>query len=317
MANHSTHADDKAWPALPYEEWADTYATVHMWCQMIGKVRLTLTPWTNHSWHVTQYVTPRGLTTGPIPHGAKTFQIDLDFIDHLAKIETSDGATRALELAPRTAASFYTELMGNLRDLGCPVTIHTMPNEVPNPIPFEQDEQHASYDPEYTRLLSRVLLQVHNVFTEFRARFLGKSSPVHFFWGSFDLAVTRFSGRKAPVHPGGVPGLPDWVTREAYSHEVSSAGFWPGNESAPALFYSYAYPTPDGFSEAAAVKPSEAYFFEDLGEFVLPYDAVRRASSPESVLLDFLQSTYEVAADLASWDRDALEFKEKLPPAAR
>ncbi len=284
-----------------------------MWCQIVGKVRLSLTPWQNHSWHVTQYVTPRGLTTGPMPVDRRTLEIAFDFIDARLLLTTSDGESRHIKLRPMSVAAFYAELMENLRALRCPVTISTLPNEVENPIRFDQDEQHASYDPEYARRFSTVLNSAYRVFTEFRAGFLGKCSPVHFFWGSFDLAVTRFSGRVAPPHPGGVPGLPDWVTREAYSHEVSSAGFWPGNQDVPAIFYSYAYPTPEGFGEAA-VEPPEAYFLEGLGEFALPYEVVRSARSPEATLLSFLQSTYEVAADLGKWDRPSLEFTANLPP---
>jgi hypothetical protein len=284
-----------------------------MWCQIVGKVRLVLTPWQNHSWHVTQYVTPRGLTTGPMPFGSRTLEIDFDFTDHRVRLETSDGEAREMKLRRMSVASFYEELMTHLVALGHPVKISTMPNEVPDPIPFDRDDQHASYDPEYARSFAIVLNSAHRVFTRFRSGFLGKCSPVHFFWGSFDLAVTRFSGNEAPQHPGGVPGLPDWVTREAYSHEVSSAGFWPGNPNVPAIFYSYAYPTPEGFARAQ-IEPTEAYFFEDLGEFVLPYEAVRSASAPDATLLAFLESTYRAAADLGRWDRDALEFSVRLPP---
>src|ERR671934_637691 len=295
------------WPALPFGEWKETAVTLHMWTQIVGKIRLTLSPWTNHSWHVTLYVTSRGLTTSPIPHGGHTFEIRFDFIDHELRILKSDGATRILKLQSQSVAKFYDAVMKALRDLELPVTINTMPNEIENPIPFNEDEEHRSYDREYANRFWRVLVQSDRVFKEFRSRFCGKCSPVHFFWGSFDLAVTRFSGRRAPVHPGGVPHLPDEITREAYSHEVSSCGFWPGGGAAPfPAYYSYAYPTPDGFG-AAPLRPSAAFFSRELGEFVLPYDEVRRAAAPDAVLLAFLQSTYEAAAELGRWDRSALE----------
>ncbi|UCC85217.1 MAG: hypothetical protein JSW46_10005 [Gemmatimonadota bacterium] len=295
------------WPSLALEEWQDTYATLHMWTQIVGKIRLVQTPWVNHSWHVTQYVTSRGLTTSPIPYGTRTFQIDFDFVDHLLTIRTSDGAGRVVTLEPRTVADFYQELFAKLSELGIEVKIRTLPNEVQDPIPFEADEEHSSYDPEYVNRFWRVLVSTDRVFKEFRARYLGKSSPVHFFWGSFDLAVTRFSGRTAPEHPGGIPNLPDWVAREAYSHEVSSAGFWPGGGPIPyPVFYAYFYPEPEGFKEAALTVSGAAYN-SDVGEFVLPYDDVRRADSPDQVLLEFLQGTYDAGADLAGWDRQALE----------
>src|SRR6266480_571788 len=279
-----------------------------MWTQIVGKIRLTLTPWTNHSWHVTLYVTSRGLTTSPIPHSVCTFEIQFDFINHQLLVDKSDGARRKLELKPQSVAEFYRTLMRTLEDLDLPVTINTMPNEIENPVPLDQDEEHHSYDPEYANRFWRVLVQSDRVFKEFRSRFCGKCSPVHFFWGSFDLAVTRFSGRPAPPHPGGVPHLPDAVAREAYSHEVSSAGFWPGGGGPVeyAAFYSYAYPAPQGFA-AAAVRPEQAFFSKQLGEFILPYDAVRTAPDPEGALMEFLQSTYQAAADLGHWDRAALE----------
>ena len=302
----------ETWPSLPVEEWKDTYATLHMWTQIVGKIRFALTPWVNHSWHVTLYVTSRGLTTSPIPYGNKTFQIDFDFIDHRLVIETSGGGVRHIELRPRPVADFYREVMSTLLDLGLDIRIHTLPNEVAEPIPFEKDEQHASYDHDYANRFWRILVQTDRVFKEFRARFIGKCSPVHFFWGSFDMAVTRFSGRTAPPHPGGVPHLPDIVAREAYSHEVSSCGFWPGGGPVPyPVFYSYAYPAPEGFKDAL-VKPSGAFYSGELGEFLLPYDEVRKAGRPDDALLDFLQSTYEAAANLAKWDRQALE-RDKLP----
>jgi Family of unknown function (DUF5996) len=299
--------DPSAWPALPYAAWKDTCATLHLWTQIVGKIRLARTPWLNHSWHVALYVSARGLTTGPIPDGARTFQIDFDFIDHVLWIRTSDGHFRQLMLKAMPVAEFYADMMIALKELGLATKINTMPNEIPDGIAFDRDTTHASYDPDYANRFWRALLAAHNVFAHFRTAFLGKTSPVHFFWGSNDLAVTRFSGRKAPRHPGGVPKLPDKVAQEAYSHEVSSAGFWPGGGAIEfAAFYSYAYPAPDGFA-GAAVKPKEAYFSKELGEFILPYDAVRNAREPESVLMDFLQSTYDAAANLAKWDRAALE----------
>ncbi len=299
------------WPSLALEEWRDTYATLHMWSQIVGKIRLVQTPWVNHSWHVTQYVTARGLTTSPIPYGRRTFQIDFDFIDHQLSIRTSDGAGRMVTLEPRTVADFYGELFAKLSELGIEVKIRTLPNEVQDPIPFEADEEHSSYDPEYVNRFWRALVSTDRVFKEFRARYLGKCSPVHFFWGSFDLAVTRFSGRTAPEHPGGIPNLPDWVAREAYSHEVSSAGFWPGGGPIPyPVFYAYFYPEPEGFKEAP-VSPAGASYNTDMGEFVLPYEEVRTADSPDQMLLEFLQSTYAAGAGLAGWDRRALERSQR------
>jgi hypothetical protein len=298
---------DEFWPPLPFEEWKETAATLHMWTQIIGKIRLTQTPWINHSWHVTLYVTSRGLTTSPIPHGSVTFEITFDFIDHELRIDKSDGARRSIELKPRSVADFYQAVMSVLVEIGLPVSINTMPNEIPNPIAFDRDEEHRSYDRQYANRFWRILEQSDRVFKEFRARFCGKCSPVHFFWGSFDLAVTRFSGRPAPPHPGGVPHLPDEITREAYSQEVSSLGFWPGNDSAPMpIFYSYAYPEPAGFAEAK-IQPPAASYQPKLREFILPYDAVRSAESPDNVLLDFAQSTYDAASTLAGWNRAALE----------
>ena len=284
--------------------------TLHMWTQIVGKIRMTLSPWTNHSWHVTLYVTSRGLTTSPIPHGFDTFEIRFDFIDHELRILKSDGTTRIQKLQSQSVAKFYKAVMKALADLELRVTINTMPNEIENPIAFDQDEEHCSYDREYANRFWRVLVQSDRVFKEFRSRFCGKCSPVHFFWGSFDLAVTRFSGRPAPPHPGGVPHLPDTVTREAYSQEVSSLGFWPGNASMPTpLFYSYAYPEPQGFKEAK-IQPDAALYEPKLREFILPYDAVRTAEKPDEVLLDFAQSAYDAASDLGKWDRVALEEKK-------
>jgi hypothetical protein len=298
------------WPALPFAEWKDTAITLHMWTQIVGKIRLTLTPWTNHSWHVTLYVTARGLTTSPIPHDSSTFEIRLDFIDHQLRILKSDGAGRTIELKPRSVAEFYRTVMKTLSDLALPVTINTMPNEIADPIPFDQDEEHHSYDREYANRFWRVLVQSDRVFKEFRSRFCGKCSPVHFFWGSFDLAVTRFSGRPAPPHPGGVPHLPDEITREAYSQEVSSLGFWPGNAAMPTpVFYSYAYPEPPGFP-GAKVQPDAAFYEAKLRELILPYEAVRNAEKRDQVLLDFAQSAYDAASKLGKWDRAALDEKK-------
>jgi hypothetical protein len=298
---------EKFWPPLPFAEWEETAATLHMWTQIIGKVRLTQAPWTNHSWHVTLYVTSRGLTTSPIPHGLYTFEINLDFIDHELRIVKSDGAVRVLELRPQSVAKFYDEVMNALAALALPVTINTTPNEIQDAIPFERDETHRSYDREYANRFWRVLVQADRVFKDFRSRFCGKCSPVHFFWGSFDLAVTRFSGRAAPPHPGGVPHLPDAITREAYSQEVSSLGFWPGGGPVPMpVFYSYAYPEPAGFAQAE-VRPDAASYNAQLHEFILPYDAVRTGDSPDDVLLDFAQSAYDAASKLGKWDRAALE----------
>jgi hypothetical protein len=277
-----------------------------MWTQVVGKVRLALAPRVNHWWQVPLYLSARGLTTSPVPYGERTFQVDFDFQAHELSIETSDGDAREMRLAPRTVADFYGEFMSSLRSLGLEVKIWTTPVEVANPIPFEEDEAHASYQPEYANRFWRALVQAERVLQKFRSRFLGKCSPVHFFWGSFDLAVTRFSGRLAPPHPG-TPGVADSITREAYSHEVSSAGFWPGGDALPEpIFYAYAYPEPEGFKEFA-VRPAEAYYSTDFREFVLTYEAVRAAADRDGALLDFLQSTYEAAAERGRWDRAALE----------
>jgi uncharacterized protein DUF5996 len=305
------------WPELPTAAWRETYQTLHLWTQIIGKIRLARSPWLNHSWHVALYVTARGLTTSPIPDGSRSFQIDLDFIDHVLRISTSDGATRQAALAGQSVASLYTAIMADLAALGIRIAIDEMPNELPEPILFSQDNRHGSYDPDAVARFHQILVNADIVFKQFRTSFLGKASPVHFFWGSFDLAVTRFSGRRAPRHPGGVPHLSDEVACEAYSHEVSSAGFWPGSGAIdyPA-FYSYAYPEPAGF-RAAKVRPDAAFFSETLGEFILPYDAVRTAVLPEQALLEFLQSTYEAAANSAKWDRAALECAPGRPGVVR
>jgi hypothetical protein len=297
----------EAWPDLPLEPWRDTNATLHMWTQVVGKIRLELMPWMNHSWHVPLYVTARGLTTTPMPVDGRALQIDFDFRDHRLLIATSDGAERSLALEPRSVADFYAEVMASLRALGVEVKINTRPVEVEDPIPFEQDERHASYDAEQVERFSRALVQANSVLLDFRSRFLGKCSPVHFFWGSFDLAVTRFSGRTAPPHPGGIPNLADWVTRDAYSHEVSSAGWWPGGGPVPEpVFYSYMYPEPPGFSEAK-VTPAEAYYHPTMREFLLPWAAVRAAADPRAAVLSFLESSYRAGAELAGWDRPACE----------
>src|SRR6266853_6937378 len=299
--------DAERWPELPYSAWKDTCETLHLWTQIVGKIRLMQAPWLNHSWHVTLYPTTRGLTTSPIPYGGRAFEIDFDFIDHVLWVRTSDGHFRQIMLAPKPVAEFFDELFAALSDLGLDVRVRKMPCEIADCIPFDQDRTHASYDRDYANRFWRVLLAAHDVLSRFRTGFLGKTSPVPFFWGSFDLATTRFSGRRAPRHPGGVPHLPDAVACEAYSHEESSAGFWPGSGAIdyPA-FYAYAYPEPAGF-RTTKVRPDAAFFSEALGEFILPYDAVRTAAQSEQALLEFLQSTYEAAANAAKWDRDALE----------
>ncbi len=309
-------SDLETWPALPLEAWSETCATLHRWTQVVGKVRLTQSPWVNHCWHVTLYVTARGLTTSAIWQGNRTFQIDFDFVNHRLTVQSSDGSSGGLVLEPQSVAAFYARLMEEMGKLELHVKISPKPNEVADSIRLDQDETHRAYDREYANRFWRVLVQADRVFKEFRARFIGKCSPVHFFWGAPDLAVTRFSGRRAPQHPGGVPNLPDWVTRDAYSHEVSSCGFWPGGGPIPyAAFYSYTYPEPTGFS-AAAVKPGAAFYSADLREFILPYDAVRQLQSPDGTLLDFLQTTYEAAANSARWDRAALE-RDHDPKSAR
>ena len=304
------------WPELTYKDWRETAATLQLWVQIVGKVRLSLTPWVNHSWQVPLYVTARGLGTSPIPVGSELLEIEFDFIGHRLLARTSRGEERTLELKAQTVADFYFRVMQLLRELGVPVSIYELPAELPQPIRFSADRVHGAYDPAVVHRFWRVLVQVDRVLKLFRTAFLGKVSPVHFFWGSFDLAVTRFSGRSAPVHPGGVPGLPDAVVREAYSHEVSSAGFWPGSDSFPqAAFYSYAYPEPAGFRERP-VAPG-AYYDLTLGEFILPYDTVRSAPEPETLLLDFLSTTYAAAADAGEWDRAALECALGAPRRVR
>ncbi|MDB5134075.1 MAG: hypothetical protein JWP37_678 [Mucilaginibacter sp.] len=295
------------WPELAFDNWKDTLATVHLWTQIVGKIRLRQMPWLNHSWHVTLYVSASGLTTGSIPHEGGLFQIDFDFIHHVLHIITSNGGVARVELYPRSVANFYRELFEKLDSVQIDAYIYASPNEVEPAIPFERDETHQSYNAESMRNFWQALVNIHNVFTKFRASFTGKVSPVHFFWGGFDLAVTRFSGRTAPLHPGGAPNIPVSVMQEAYSHEVSSCGFWPGNEQFPhPAFYSYCYPAPANFGEQP-VKPNEAFFSAELGEFLLLYEVVQRSDNPEDVLMQFLQTTYEAAANTGQWNRDALE----------
>ncbi len=289
------------WPALPYDEWKDTYATLHMWTQVVGKVALAAAPAINHCWGIALHVTPRGLSTPPLPYGERSFSLEFDFIDHLLRVLTSDGDVRSVRLAPRSVADFYREVRETLRELRLDVKIWSMPVEVPSPVRFEEDVQHHAYEPSQARRFWEVLVQAERVFTASRCGFVGKCSPVNFFWGSFDLAITRFSGRPAPRREG--PAF----QRDAYSHEVISHGFWPG--SAPVLepaFYAYAVPPPPGLSDAT-VRPDAAFFHRELGEFILPYEAVRTAPSPDQALLDFIDSTYREAATLARWDRASLE----------
>jgi hypothetical protein len=300
-----SHTADRpeCWPSLPLDSWNDTCATLHMWTQIVGKVRLRLTPLVNHWWNVPLYVDARGLTTSRIPYGHRAFEIWFDFIRHQLVLETSDGMLKTIPLAPRSVAEFYEEFMGMLRSAGIEVKIWRMPVEVPNPIPFDEDREHRSYDPKAVEAFWRILLSVDSVLNQFRSEFVGKCSPVHFFWGSFDLAVTRFSGRRAPARPGA-----DTITKEAYSHEASSVGFWPGGgDVKDAAFYSYMAPEPQGFKEAS-VRPNAARYEKQLGEFLLMYEDVRKAESPTASLLEFCQSTYEAGANLAKWDRDALEI---------
>lgn len=307
----------ESWPDLPYALWRDTLETLHLWTQIVGKIRLSQSPWLNHSWHVALYVTTRGLTTSPIPYNNLNFKIDFDFIEHVLLIEVCDGARRSVDLRPKSVATFYAEVMEALGELGIKVRISDMPNEIVDPIRFGDDSTHASYQQEFAHRFWQVLRNSDRVLNLFRTRFLGKCSPVHFFWGSFDLAVTRFSGKRAPLHPGGVPHLSDAVVREAYSHEVSSAGFWPGGGAIDyPIFYSYAYPAPAGF-DTAPVRPREAFFSRELSEFILPYDAVRNAKNPDETLLEFLQSTYEAAASIGDWDRSALECEYGKPGVPR
>lgn len=298
-------SEPSAWPALPVTEWAATRDTLQLWTQIVGKVRMERTPVTNHWWNVPLYVTARGLTTSLIPHGHRGFQIDFDFVAHRLDVAVSDGTSRSMELAPRSVADFYSELMGHLDALGLATAMWTMPVEIPDAIPFDRDHLHSSYDADQAQRFWLALVQMDRVFEVFRSRFVGKVSPVHLFWGALDLAVTRFSGRSAPPHPGGAPNCGPHVMHEAYSHEVSSAGYWPGPDG-EGVFYSYAYPEPDGFRDHD-LGVADARYDEHLGEFVIPYEAVRTSADPDRVLLEFLQATYEAAANRASWDRHALE----------
>jgi hypothetical protein len=306
-------APNQSWPALPYSEWRDTWSTLHLWTQIVGKIRLAQTPWVNHGWHVPLYVTARGLTTSPIPFGPRVFELTFDFIQHVLRIEVSTGGEGRVPLRARSVADFMTEVMKALATLGIGVAINDRPCEIPGAIPLSQDHVHASYDPSAAHALWQALVQIDRVMKQFRSGFIGKVSPVHFFWGSFDMAVTRFSGRRAPPFAGKVPGVAQAVMREAYSHEVSSAGFWPGGNGVDhACFYSYAYPVPEAF-KSAKVQPAEASFSETLGEFLLPYDVVRLSPDPDATLLAFLQSTYVAAATTANWDRSALECSFGVP----
>ena len=306
----TTAAATNLWPAeLPLTEWKDTYDTLHRWTQIVGKIRLALTPQVNHWWNSTLYITPHGLTTSSMYYNGRPLQIDFDFISHLLLIITTDNPTKTIPLRPCSVAEFYENIITALRSLEMPVTIWTTPVEIPDRTPFEQDKKHKSYDPKYAQQFWCILAQVSRVFSEFRSRFTGKVSPVHFFWGAFDLAVTRFSGRIAPLHPG-APYCAPFVMAEAYSHEVSSCGFWPGGSSGgpvnEPIFYSYSYPEPQGFKDYP-IQPKQAFYHSEMKEFVLPYNVVSTANSPDEVLLSFLQSTYEAAATCAKWDRNALE----------
>ncbi|MDP9047759.1 MAG: DUF5996 family protein [Bacteroidota bacterium] len=295
------------WPELKFDELKDTITTVQLWTQIVGKIRLVKMPWLNHSWHVTLYVSPRGLTTGNIPYADGNFQIDFDFISHQLIILCSRGTQQHIDLYPRTVAGFYKELFEKLALMEIDVKIYPVPNEIEPAIPFEKDEAHFAYDKDQINNFWKALVKINVVFNRFRARFMGKCSPVHFFWGGFDLAVTRFSGRRAPKYSGVVPNMPAEVMQEAYSHEVSSCGFWPGSPDAPyPMFYSYCYPTPAVFSKQP-VKPDKAFYSNEMGEFFLKYDDVIKAPEPEAYLLDFLQSTYEAAASTGKWDREDLE----------
>jgi hypothetical protein len=296
---------DNSWPELKFSEWQDTLATLHMWTQVVGKIRLEQTPLVNHWWNVPLYVSPRGLTTSAMPYEERIFEIEFDFIDHQLPIKCSDGSTTTLPLRPQSVADFYAEVMSALRNLGMEINIWTMPVEIPNPVRFEEDTMHASYDSEYANRFWRALVKMDDVLKEFRSRFIGKVSPVHFFWGSFDLAVTRFSGRPAPPREGA-----DLITREAYSHEVISHGWWPGSKDMEAAFYSYTTPEPAGLSDVISqgkILPAQTFYSLEMKEFFLLYDDVRTSSSPEKALMDFCQTTYEAGANLAGWDRAALE----------
>lgn len=304
------------WPVLPYADWAETCTALHLWTQIVGKYRLAHTPWVNHSWHATLYVTPRGLTTGVVPDGKATIALTFDFHEHALIGETPD-ARESFPLEAMSVAEFLNRTTALVERLGGRMEIHGAPNEIPDAKSFAEDTAPRPYDREAVQRYHSALVQIDRAFTRFRTGFLGKVSPVHLFWGSFDLAVTRFSGRKAPPHPGGVPALPDAVTREAYSHEVSSAGFWPGGGGVnEPMFYSYAYPVPDGFADQP-VEPTAARFDKTLGEFLLPYESVRQSPDPEQALMRFLQSSYEAAAKTAGWDRQSLECSFGTPRVPR
>jgi hypothetical protein len=301
----TTATSETAWPSLRVHDWTDTRNTLHMWVQIVGKIRLAHAPFVNHWWQTTLYVSPRGLTTGAIPYGTGTFDVEFDFIDHQLVVRSSSGATRTVALESKPVATFYAEALGALDELGLHTTIQATPNEVDPAIPFAEDHEHVAYDADAAHLFWRQLIQADRVIGEFRSRFIGKVSPVHFFWGAMDLACTRFSGRGAPPHPGGAPNCGDWVMVEGYSHELSSCGFWPGGGDEGA-FYAYAYPEPDGFA-THRVEPREAFYSSEFRQYLLPYEAVRAASEPDRVLLDFLQTTYDAAAEHGHWDRTALE----------
>ncbi len=313
----SGHGQSAIWPEIPYSRWKPTGDSLHMWTQIVGKFRLAQTPWINHSWQATFYVSGRGLTSSLIPGAEASYETIFDFIDHALHIDATDGRRESIALEAMPVAEFHRRFLEALGRLGAPTGIHHAPNEVPDPVPFRDQTGPGAYDPDAARDFWQALVAIDGVFKRFRTGFLGKVSPVHLFWGSFDLAVTRFSGRTAPLHPGGFPALPDTVTREAYSHEVSSAGFWPGGGGLEeAAFYSYAYPTPDGFGDVP-VSPAQAYFDAKLGEFLLPYDAVRTAADPEAALMSFLTTTYEAAADIGEWDQAALECEFGRPRIPR
>ncbi|MEM6650180.1 MAG: DUF5996 family protein [Pseudomonadota bacterium] len=311
-----TLSSQRPWPDIPYKEWEGSCKALHLWSQIVGKYRLAHTPWVNHSWHATLYVTPRGLTTGTIPDSGANIEIYFDLKDHRLVGHAQDGAVESFALEGMSVADFYTKTQDLIRRLGGTPHIHHRPNEIPNALPFLKDIEERPYDPQAVEKFHLALTYIQDVFTYFRSGFLGKASPVHLFWGSFDLAVTRFSGRLAPRHPGGIPNLPDNITEEAYSHEVSSAGFWPGGNGTEAMFYAYAYPTPTGFKDQT-ISPKEAYFDDTLGEFLLPYKVVQQAADPTQTLMDFLQSTYEAAARLADWDQPALECEFGQPRRPR
>ncbi len=316
MALTPIAARDILWPALPLARWCDTSETLHLWTQVIGKARLIQTPWLNHSWHVTLYVTARGLSTGPVPHGHDVFELELDLIAHQLLVRTSQGGRREIELGPMSVADFHAQTEATLAELGTPVEITGGPNEMEQAVPFDKDKAPRAYDPEYAHRYWRVLLQADRLFKHYRTAFLGKSSPSHLFWGGFDLAMTRFSGRTAPRHAVGIPHMPDAVVLDAYSNEVMSVGFWPGGGPVDAAFYAYAYPEPQGFRETK-VAPTAAYYEAALGEWILPYETVRTAEDPDATVLEFLNSAYAAAADLAKWDRDALECAPGRPGVVR